>query len=485
MYRPAPPQYPGSIQTTTVGRQIRNAHQFRTDPVCDSQWSQHTAPQRAGSYRQEEEQYSPRNDRHGRPEPAASLRSHLPPPPPHHHQQHHRQQQQQQQQRRREEQDPRRQSSSSTHSSSDGSGRRSSILKQYENRFLSGATPLYLGPSANQQQKQHQQRHMAVEEYVGSLVASKMRIQKLLPWQCDALHTKGDWNDLIHGGDLVACAATSAGKTLLAEIAMARIVEILQKKVIVIVPFVALVNEQVARWRRIFGAQSKGWTVNAFCGSKGTLKSFENSHIAVCTPEKADVFINRLLMRHQRRNHGGGSATNNMVGDTINIMAGAGAGGGGGRGDSEQDGRDGVLGSAAAHNEALDEIGLVVVDEVHLIGQGSDKPPYGGRGANLELLLTKLLTLTNWGCQVVALSATMSSGSVQELGNWLRAAVYEMPEKDRPIELQEMALDGALLLDKDLDRGCPRRNFAAEGILLHESKPSWSSSYANDDTRLC
>ncbi len=75
--------------------------------------------------------------------------------------------------------------------------------------------------------------------------------------------------------------------------------------------------------------------------------------------------------------------------------------------------------------EWLDETGLFIVDEVHMIG---DKH----RGATLEIILSKILAYYN-SAQLLALSATVSNA--QELASWLGCKLIRMDW--RPVRLIE------------------------------------------------
>jgi helicase len=80
----------------------------------------------------------------------------------------------------------------------------------------------------------------------------------------------------------------------------------------------------------------------------------------------------------------------------------------------------------------MDEIGLVVADEVHLLNEAE-------RGPTLEVVLARLMEV-NPDIQVLALSATM--GNVDEIAAWLKAE-YVITEW-RPVNLKE----GVLLHDE-------------------------------------
>ena len=73
----------------------------------------------------------------------------------------------------------------------------------------------------------------------------------------------------------------------------------------------------------------------------------------------------------------------------------------------------------------IDEVGLVIADEIHLIHDP-------GRGPTLEVILTKLMR-KNKGVQIIALSATISNA--KDLAQWLDA---DLVTSDwRPISLKE------------------------------------------------
>ena len=81
----------------------------------------------------------------------------------------------------------------------------------------------------------------------------------------------------------------------------------------------------------------------------------------------------------------------------------------------------------------VDDIGCVVVDEVHLLGQAD-------RGPTLEVTLAHLRRLTP-GVQLVALSATVANAA--EIADWLGA---ELVESDwRPVDLRTGVADAAAI----------------------------------------
>ncbi len=72
----------------------------------------------------------------------------------------------------------------------------------------------------------------------------------------------------------------------------------------------------------------------------------------------------------------------------------------------------------------LEEIGCIIVDEVHML----DDP---GRGPTLEILVSKLMRICT-GAQIIALSATISNS--RELAGWMSAEVVE--SNYRPVVLE-------------------------------------------------
>lgn len=132
--------------------------------------------------------------------------------------------------------------------------------------------------------------------------------------------------------------------------------------------------------------RSSGIRVEGFFGGYTAPGGFESADIAICTIEKANAIINRLL-----------------------------------------------------EQQNIDAIGMVVVDEVHLISDSN-------RGYILELLLTKILFCSRKlgaNIRIVAMSATLPNSKLVQ--NWLNSQFYRT--NYRPIELREMIKIGTNIYD--------------------------------------
>lgn len=136
--------------------------------------------------------------------------------------------------------------------------------------------------------------------------------------------------------------------------------------------------------------RSSGIRVEGFFGGYTAPGGFESADIAICTIEKANAIVNRLL-----------------------------------------------------EQQTIDSIGMIVVDEVHLISDSN-------RGYILELLLTKVLFCSrklNTNIRIVAMSATLPNSEL--VRNWLGAEFYQTDY--RPIELREMIKIGNNIFDNSMN----------------------------------
>uniref|UniRef100_A0A1I8PUM1 DNA-directed DNA polymerase n=1 Tax=Stomoxys calcitrans TaxID=35570 RepID=A0A1I8PUM1_STOCA len=207
---------------------------------------------------------------------------------------------------------------------------------------------------------------------------------KMFDWQIQCLSNP---KVLFEHCNLVYSAPTSAGKTLVSEILLLKTVLERGKKVLLILPFISVVREKMFYLQDLLTAA--GYRVEGFFGGYTPPGGFDSINVAICTIEKANSIVNKLLEQGK-----------------------------------------------------LDEIGTVVVDEVHLI---SDP----GRGYILELLLAKVLYMSRkyaLQIQVITMSATLAN--VELLQRWLDAELFIT--NFRPVALNEMIKVGNKIYDNNL-----------------------------------
>ena len=250
---------------------------------------------------------------------------------------------------------------------------------------------------------------------------AKRGITTMYKWQAECLMLPG----ILQGGNLVFSAPTSAGKTFIAELLALKCVLEAKKKVLIILPFVSIAREKANYLQSIF--EPNGVKVGGFMGGHSPVGGFAAVDIAICTIEKANSLVNRLL---------------------------------------EEGG--------------MSELGTVVVDELHMIGDSH-------RGYLLELLLTKLLYVSkrntvseqNYvvkngcsnrsdGIQIIGMSATLPN--LGTLSNWLDAQLY--CTNYRPVPLQEMVKVGSAVFDTNFKK-------------IRDFKVSESASDEGDIIQLC
>ncbi len=170
---------------------------------------------------------------------------------------------------------------------------------------------------------------------------------------------------LLDTGNFVVAAPTASGKTLLAEIKILDIVK-KNKKALYIVPLRALASEKYEEFKEKY--EKLGLRIAVSIGDMDSSDMWLTKYdIIICTSEKLDS-----LMRHE--------------------------------------------------SPWIHEVGLVVVDEIHLL----DSP---NRGPTLEIVLTKIRHLAN--PQILGLSATISN--YKELAEWLQAK--SIKSDYRPVKL--------------------------------------------------
>ena len=165
---------------------------------------------------------------------------------------------------------------------------------------------------------------------------------------------------------------------------------------LLVLPFISLCAEKSARLRTVL--EPLGKDVRDFYGPLSSPTLFgPSTGVIVCTIEKANTLINRLLEDSQ-----------------------------------------------------IGELSCVVIDELHMVGDED-------RGYQLELLLTKLRYAgsdaigvvdhqqSKEGCQVVGMSATLPN--VQSVATWLGAKLFETSY--RPVVLRQFVKVGNAIKDEN------------------------------------
>lgn len=203
--------------------------------------------------------------------------------------------------------------------------------------------------------------------------------EELYPPQADSVEA-----GLLDGKSLLVSAPTASGKTLIAMMAMLGHIARGGGKIIYLSPLKALASEKFLEFKKLEKA-GLGRKVRAAISTGdfgGDEKGLAQADILSLTNEKMDSLIRR-------------------------------------------------------NTEWVDDIGLVIADEVHLIGDE-------GRGPTLEMVLTQLKRLDP-APQIVGLSATITNSD--ELASWLGCKLVE--NGWRPVPLTEGVCDGGEVVMDD------------------------------------
>ena len=230
--------------------------------------------------------------------------------------------------------------------------------------------------------------HHQVSWYVGDDDMSRAMLNagvpmRLYDWQAECLRTKGVLDE--PGSNLVYCAPTSGGKSMVAEVLMLRRMMSTGKPAMLVLPFVSICAEKASRYKKIFEylPRDKKKLVVEFYGSLHTSTEIpQHAGIIVSTIEKANILVNQWLEE----------------------------------------------GSVGGH------ISSVCVDELHMVGDAD-------RGYLLEIMLTKLKYISSQAprpFQIIGMSATISN--VHVVAEWLNAVLYRTDH--RPVPLDEYFVRG-------------------------------------------
>ena len=242
---------------------------------------------------------------------------------------------------------------------------------EYTQRLLAASTP---GPAAHSTLTLTHPQYGLPSQLVRNL--QSLGIHSIYPWQEKCLSHPGF---LDGSANLVYTAPTGGGKSLVADIVLLkRLLEEPPRKALVVLPYVALVQEKLKWFRKVTenitltangsmrypSTQQTGTVrqrpvqVTAFFGGSRIRTTWSDTDIAICTIEKANSMVN-----------------------------------------------------SAIEDNTLQDLGVLVVDELHMLGDEN-------RGYILELLLTKVRHLS-LGIQIIGMSATISNPAL--LAKWLVA----------------------------------------------------------------
>lgn len=220
-------------------------------------------------------------------------------------------------------------------------------------------------------------------------------ITYLFEWQTEVLNEAHNSENQ----HLIFSAPTSAGKSIVAEL-LAWKVASSGKKVLFVLPYISVAREKLHQIQRCWRREDI-----SVCGFIGPQGSNPNEWLgAVCTIEKAASLTNRALSE-----------------------------------------------------EWLDEIGMIVVDEMHMVFDSS-------RGAHIEHMLSKVLLWNETAekkIQIIGMSATIPE--LERLGTWLNARVCEA--NFRPIRLNNHIIIGSEMRKLEGDQKKVLREFSDDPLI--------------------
>ena len=209
-----------------------------------------------------------------------------------------------------------------------------------------------------------------IDRRLKKMLQENWGISQLFPPQARALPNSLD------GRNLMLAIPTASGKSLVAHITMAHRLsnDLKGMRGVYIVPLKALASEKFRELSEI--CRSVDLKVGLAIGDRSSENNFvEDSDVLVCTSEKLDSMLR-------------------------------------------------------SNPSLMDDIGIVVADEFHLLQEPS-------RGPTLEILLSRIRHRVE-GAQILALSATV--GNADELAEWLDADLVK--SEWRPIALYSGTLTG-------------------------------------------
>ncbi len=210
-------------------------------------------------------------------------------------------------------------------------------------------------------------------------------IHEFFEWQVQCLDLPG----VLDGRNLVYSAPTSAGKTMVSDVLLFKTLLERKKKAIIILPFVSIAVEKVNSMKQLL--RRMGIRIDSFAGNSNPRGGFDQVDVAVCTIEKANNMINRFAVA-------GCLIVYVHFSNPSHICR-------------------------LTEENKLSEVGIVIVDELHMIGDAN-------RGYLLELLLSKLLYINRKDreaggdtvLQIVGMSATIPN--LADIAQWIDGELF-------------------------------------------------------------
>jgi replicative superfamily II helicase len=244
------------------------------------------------------------------------------------------------------------------------------------------------------------------------------RITELRPWQKN-LFIQSEWRS---GQNAVILVPTSGGKTLAAEVAIAQLLDKdPNSKSIYALPFVSLASEKTTDLRRRFHEH----LVRPFYQNVGG-SDFRRGSIAVCTYEKVHSLLN-----------------------------------------------------LAIKEKYVNTVKLVVIDEVHMIGEEH-------RGSVVEAIIVKLKLLRSlYDIRIIGLTATLNASDATTLSKWICGFTYLCNARPTRISHYFKSANGDLFLftEKGEQRKVTTLTSVAEDVkhILHPIR----TALAKEPSSIC
>ncbi|KAI9885208.1 MAG: hypothetical protein M1823_003011 [Watsoniomyces obsoletus] len=320
----------------------------------------------------------------------------------------------------------------------DPSAKENTGPSEYTQRNAVRATP---GPTQNPLLTLSHPKYDLPEALIQNFAG--LGIHSIYPWQSSCLLGRG----LLKGEkNLVYTAPTGGGKSLVADVLLLkRVIDHPRKKGILVLPYVALVQEKLRWLRRIVeGVHRKT--------SEGLDQPEDAGPLARTRPPRTDIRVAGFF---------GGSKTRSTLADVDIAVC--------------TIEKANALVNTAIEECSIGDLGVLVLDELHMVQDDH-------RGYLLELMATKIVSLEQ-GTQIIGMSATLSNTA--DLARWLDAKFYE--SKYRPIPIEEFlvyenqiypASSSSGVVDKK-ERASSRREDAPQPQPCRRIAPSEHSALRN------